>query len=189
MLMCDLFLVLQKIAYYMVWKFCEIWKSYGNGVQKSQNSVRFGMYRRDRRKSFSVVLRSTLLVFIRKSVFSLCFLRTLAKSLVWPNTKSPNVTGLRLLATNCERHLWESFQNISKRSRELGVYFLAWVSGICASVAWNLNMLRDQLSLRMVTESSRWCLEPLWNPFCFSFHWSDSGRNMTQRCNFSIYPA
>ena len=38
---CDLCLFLQKMCCKMVWKFCEIWKSYGNWLPDGPNSVRF----------------------------------------------------------------------------------------------------------------------------------------------------
>ena len=51
MLMCDLFLILQKIAYLMLWKFCKIKKSSGKwGPEGTKfceilsHSVRYGMY-------------------------------------------------------------------------------------------------------------------------------------------------
>ena len=38
---CDVCLFLHKICWKMVWKFCEIWKSYGNWLPDGPNSVRF----------------------------------------------------------------------------------------------------------------------------------------------------
>ena len=38
---CDLCLFLQKMCCKMVWKFCEIWESYGNWLPDGPNSVRF----------------------------------------------------------------------------------------------------------------------------------------------------
>ena len=38
---CDVCLVLHKMYCKIVWKFCEIWKSYGNWLSDGPNSVRF----------------------------------------------------------------------------------------------------------------------------------------------------
>ena len=74
---------------------------------------------------------------------------------------SPYLTGLRLLATNCEQHLRGSFQNVSKRSRvfSFSSHESQWFVHMSLKCSKNSQ---NKFSLKIVTESSQvsqTCLE------------------------------